>query len=120
SAVAIQLGNNTQQNPDKIVIAGFGGNNFALVRYNLDGTLDTSFNGTGIVTNAVGPAASRGFALLVQGSGTQPRKITVAGYSQSGADHYFAVARYNGSGSFDTTFGTNGTLLLSFGAGHDD
>jgi hypothetical protein len=44
TAVAMQVGLNTPQNPDKIVVAGYAeagvGDNFALLRYNLNGTLD--------------------------------------------------------------------------------
>ena len=42
------------QSDGKIVVAGTSNNNFALVRYNPDGSLDPSFNTTGEVTTEGG------------------------------------------------------------------
>ncbi len=46
------------QSDGKIVVVGLGitshGGDFAVVRYNTDGSLDTSFGGTGIVITPVG------------------------------------------------------------------
>jgi uncharacterized delta-60 repeat protein len=132
-AVATQFGNLTVQNPNKIVVAGqadvcLGMSGFAVVRYNLDGSLDTSFGNNGVVTNvfdaSVVSGGSFGEALMVQGTLFQPRKITVAGYSFNSANNTarFAMARLNADGSFDTTFGTNATgiVTLAFGGGGDD
>ncbi|HMJ90095.1 MAG TPA: hypothetical protein VK530_09775, partial [Candidatus Acidoferrum sp.] len=110
-AVSIQFGNNTVQNPDKIVVAG-SYRNFsagshmvvALTRHFMDGTLDTTFgNNNGIVTNIL-PGLARPVGLLVQGQFTQPRRITVAGYGSVGGSNYFFISRYNAGGGFDTTF----------------
>jgi len=86
----------------KIVVAGHrnsgGGNNdFALVRYNTDGSLDTSFNGTGIVTTAITGGNDEIEGLAIQSDG----KIVVAGWSQRATLDY-VVARYNTNGSLDT------------------
>ena len=49
------------QSDGKIVVAGYSNNgsndDFALVRYNTDGTLDTSFHSDGKVTTAIGSSA---------------------------------------------------------------
>src|SRR5689334_19734979 len=63
------------QSDGKIVVAGYAGvgrhSYIALVRYNMDGSLDKSFDGTGKVLTAVGDA--EGLALQSDG------KIVVAG-----------------------------------------
>ncbi|MBI3852830.1 MAG: hypothetical protein HY298_21455 [Verrucomicrobia bacterium] len=133
NAVATQFGNGTIQNPDRIVVAGSYQTDypayhsvFALVRYNLDGSLDTSFGTGGIVTNSItsGTATFNGdtaVSLVVQGFSIQPRKITVGGYSYANGTKYFTLARYNSAGGFDTTFGTNGTgtITIPFSPGVD-
>ena len=60
--------------PDgKPVAAGASSNgshyDLALARYNRDGSLDTSFNGTGKVTTAIGPDDDYAFALALQPDG---------------------------------------------------
>ena len=104
-SVAIEFGNNTIQNPNKLVVAG--GN--YLVRYFLDGTIDTNFASGGVLTNSFGNI----IGLSVQGQLLQPRKITVAGGGSDGIDFYFNLARYGGNGSPDTSFGTNGTGIVA-------
>src|SRR5207248_8962003 len=65
--VAIQTGG-------KIVVAGEASNNFALARYNTDGSLDSTFGGTGKVTPNFGNAREA-FELPIQTDG----KIVVSG-----------------------------------------
>jgi hypothetical protein len=64
---------------------------FALVRYNTNGLLDTSFDTDGKVSTAIG-VASEDFAssIVLQSDG----KIVVAGYSVIGDNYDFAVVRY--------------------------
>jgi uncharacterized delta-60 repeat protein len=95
----------TQQIDGKIVVAGASGNQFVLVRYNADGSLDTSFDADGIVTTAIGSGALVN-SITLQSDG----KIVAAGYSSTNIDNIsvFTVARYNTNGSLDTTFGTAG------------
>jgi uncharacterized delta-60 repeat protein len=129
-ALATQLGNFTTQNPDKIVAVGqadinLGVSGFAVVRYNLDGSLDTSFGNGGIVTDVFSPGEydqSYGESLLVQGSLLQARKITVGGYCSVNNTNYFALARLTAAGAFDTTFGSNssGVVTLAVAPGGDD
>jgi uncharacterized delta-60 repeat protein len=105
-AVAVQ--------PDgKTVAAGFSfngiNNDFALVRYNADGSLDTGFNGTGKVTTAIGPGADEARGLVVQPDG----KLVVAGGSWNGSQGVFALARYNPNGSLDTSFNGTGKVMTT-------
>ncbi|MFO0846310.1 MAG: hypothetical protein U0797_28700 [Gemmataceae bacterium] len=99
----------------KIIAVGYVNDNrtWGVVRYNTNGTLDTTFNGTGKVTGFVGKgtAYEQAQAVVVQADG----KIVVVG-RVTGAEGYldFAVARYNPNGSLDTTFGTGGKVLTDF------
>lgn len=88
------------QSDGKIVVAGTP----LLVRYNSNGTLDTTFGNNGIVTNS---GVDRGMDLVIQPDG----KIVVVGFSGGGLFTCFHVARFNGNGSPDTTFGTNGIAI---------
>jgi uncharacterized delta-60 repeat protein len=104
------------QSDGKIVVAGFasdGTEKFALVRYNLDGTLDTSFGGTGKVLTLVGISGSNATGVALQGDG----KIVVAGYAinNSGRDRDFAIVRYNADGSLDTRLNGSGKVTTAVG-----
>lgn len=128
-AVATQFGDQTIQNPDRIVAVGqatvgLGTAGIALVRYNLNGTLDTTFGTGGLVTNSFATESfsqSYGKGVAITGFLAQPRKITVGGYFSSPSSNadYFALARFNANGTFDTTFGTNGKAVYSFTPGGD-
>ena len=69
------------QRDGKIVVAGSaqvgGVDQFALVRYNSDGSLDTSLNSNGTITTAVGKGTCKGEGVALQEDG----KIVVVGYS---------------------------------------
>jgi uncharacterized delta-60 repeat protein len=95
----------------KIVAAGLAGEKFALARYNRDGTLDSTFGGSGRVTTrfTVGSAFARDVA--IQGDG----KIVAGG--DVGLPGRFALARYNRHGSLDATFGGDGKVITRFMAG---
>ncbi|WP_329570964.1 calcium-binding protein [Streptomyces sp. NBC_01361] len=91
------------QTDGKIVVAGTSDFDFALARYNPDGSLDTGFSGDGKVATSFGAGTLDGSSdLALQSDG----KIVAAGISQ--AD--FAVARYNADGSLDGGFGTGGKV----------
>jgi uncharacterized delta-60 repeat protein len=110
------------QSDGKIVVAGFASmdrsEKFALVRYNPDGTLDTSFGGTGKVLTLVGMSGSNATAIGLQNDW----KIVVSGnaINSSGRGRDFAIVRYNGDGSLDTTFNGSGkvTTAVSDDDGH--
>ncbi|MGW5470706.1 calcium-binding protein [Streptomyces chartreusis] len=93
----------------KIVMAGSAGESFfdfAVARYNPDGSPDTTFSGDGKVTTDLG-GYNWGEAVTVQSTG----RIIVGGQS---ADR-FALVRYNVDGSRDTAFGTGGVATTDFG-----
>jgi uncharacterized delta-60 repeat protein len=84
---------------------------FALVRYDTDGSLDTSFGTNGIVTSSLGSSYNGAYAVALQSDG----KMVAAGYTGEGVDDDFALARYNTDGSLDGTFGTGGAITTDFG-----
>src|SRR5437870_1480924 len=107
--------------PDgKIIAAGLaintmGIDDFALARYNTDGSLDTSFgpNRTGKVTTDFG-GYDLATSLLIQTDG----RIIVGGQaSGSGFVGNCALARYNADGNLDSSFGANhdGKALVDLG-----
>ena len=92
-----------------------GGNqDFAVLRYNTDGSLDTSFGGgDGIVTTPIGTSYDIAHSVVVQRDG----KIVVGGYyGVESFNNNFAVVRYAADGSLDTTFGGgDGIATTDFG-----
>ncbi len=81
---------------------------YALARYNVDGTLDTTFNTTGTLVQGIGYARSGARAVALQSDG----KIVVAGYYDVlPTGRWGSMARFNIDGSFDSTYaGGNGKL----------
>ncbi len=102
------------QSDGKIVVAGYTsvGYDFALARYNADGSLDTDFDSDGKVTTSIGVLNDVALSIAIQSDG----KIVVAGYSGSG----FALVRYTTTGATDDTFGTGGIVTTDFGGGTSD
>ncbi|MGI8788174.1 MAG: FG-GAP-like repeat-containing protein [Pyrinomonadaceae bacterium] len=112
SAVAVQT-------DGKIIAAGYSdsGSNldFALARYNADGTLDSTFGTGGKVITPIGSSNDLISAVAIQTDG----KIVAAGYSDNGTNLDFALARYNSNGTLDTTFGTSGKVITPIGSRDD-
>jgi uncharacterized delta-60 repeat protein len=104
----------------KIVVAGNtddGANaNIAVVRYNSNGTLDTTFNSTGKVSTAIGSGFDEGFGIAL----TPEEKIVVGGDYYNGTNSDYAVVRYNSNGTLDSTFSTDGKATAAVGAGDDE
>lgn len=107
------------QNDGKIVLAGSASNgvnsDFAIVRYNNNGSLDTGFAGSGKAITAVGSSTDYAHSAAIQADG----KIVVAGYSYSGTNADFAIVRYNANGTIDAGFDNDGKVIVSFGSGND-
>ncbi|MBL0317399.1 MAG: T9SS type A sorting domain-containing protein [Flavobacteriales bacterium] len=103
----------TIQDDGKILVAGYftnevSGRDFALIRYNEDGSLDSTFSG-GVVTTALALGGDEARKILLQNDG----KILVIGFSFDSATRVFAVTRYNSDGSLDNTFDTDGIVTTS-------
>ncbi len=113
------------QNDGKIIAAGETnrtaqgtGLDFVAVRYNTDGSLDTSFGDPdplnpglrlGYVITSITANNDYQQAALLQPDG----KIIVGGTPSPGE---MAVARYNTDGTLDTTFGIGGKVVVNFGS----
>ncbi len=99
--------------PDgKLVAAGHSNRDFALARYNSDGSLDLSFGTGGKVITSFGSDQSRARSLILQPDG----KLVAAGSSGNISNYDFALARYNSNGSLDLSFGTDGTVTTPIGS----
>ena len=90
--------------------------NFAIVRYNDNGTLDTSFGGDGRVTTSFTPNNDSIQGVVVLGDGDIVA-AGIAGYL--GANPKMALARYNPGGSLDTSFGGDGKVMTDFTPKYD-
>ena len=105
------------QGDGKIVVVGnafansfAGTSDIAVLRYNTDGSLDTTGFGSpnGYVTTNIG-AFDNGFAVAVQ----TDNKIVVAGNADAGMGDRLALLRYNADGGLDPGFGTSGIVTRS-------
>jgi uncharacterized delta-60 repeat protein len=111
--------------PDgKLVAAGYAeiepATDFALARYNPDGSLDTSFGNGGKVTTDFGGGDNHGHAMVLQpATKTDEAKIVVAGSAVVDGQDEFALARYNADGKLDPSFGAGGTITTAFAGGPD-
>lgn len=96
--------------PDgKILVAGktlqpASDEDFLLIRYNTNGTLDNTFGTGGVVITAVSNAAEGIGDIHLQPDG----KILALGYN--GMTGSTCIVRYNSDGSLDNTFGAGGIV----------
>jgi uncharacterized delta-60 repeat protein len=103
----------------RIVVAGYAliGSDFdfAVARYNPNGTLDTSFNGTGKRTVDV---AGNGHDDFIKGIVLDSQgRIVAAGFAFNGTADDFAVARFLPDGNIDTSFNNGqGFIKTSLGS----
>jgi uncharacterized delta-60 repeat protein len=92
-------------------MASTDNDDFALARYNPNGSLDTTFSGDGrLITNFGGGDSAYNVAVQADG------KIIASGTSCK-ANCDAALARYNPGGTLDTTFGGDGKVKTDFGGG---
>lgn len=110
------------QTDGKIVVAGMttssiSGRDFACVRYNADGSLDSAFGSGGIVTSDLQTGSDDvAYSVAIQSDG----KIVLAGYSDDGSNKNAALIRLNANGTIDASFGTSGKVITEFITGKAD
>ena len=111
NAVAVQSDN-------KVLVGGYvstpEGYDVAVARFNVDGTLDTSFGSGGVAVTDLGTSFDTAFALKVQGDG----KVVLAG-GTLGVGGDFALVRYNANGTLDSGFGSGGIVRTDIQQNHD-
>src|SRR4028118_1322828 len=78
---------------------------FLLLRFNADGSLDSSFGTNGVVITDVADEENWGASVVVQPNG----KILLGGTAFIPT----VVLRYNANGSLDSTFGAGGVVLIN-------
>ncbi len=112
------------QEDGKIVVAGWADKDpnpnvtdfdFALTRYELDGSLDPSFGVDGRVLTDFGSVADMAYAVAIQKNG----KIVVSGSTTTQTRTDFALARYRKNGELDPSFGDQGRVVTDFNGGID-
>jgi uncharacterized delta-60 repeat protein len=105
----------TLQTDGKVVIAGYtfmeGDEDFAILRYNADGSLHTRFNGGGVSAIDFGYGDDRAYSIVMQPDG----KLVIGGYSYDGAKWVFGLARFTSSGAYDLTFDADATVTTTLG-----
>lgn len=112
SATGDDYGNSIAvQNDGKILVAVVVPEQyFKVIRYNLDGSLDTDFGTGGVVTIREGVnSTAQSYAVALQSDG----KIIVGGYTWSADNNDFALARLKTDGVVDSSFGTNGWVYTN-------
>jgi uncharacterized delta-60 repeat protein len=105
------------QSDGKIVAGGssvtqFVGTFSGLARFNTDGSLDNSFGTNGVISTNISGEID---AVAIQPDG----KIIMVG-EPLGGNSFFRVIRLNNNGTFDTSFGTGGTVTTQFGTTNND
>jgi len=96
-----------RQEDGKLLVAGYTSGGLGIVRYNVDGSIDSDFGTNGQVittdlTNAVAITVLDNDSILVAGNG-----------SSNNSD--FGVMRLTSDGTIDTTFGVLGSNKVDFG-----
>ncbi|WP_153110542.1 DUF4347 domain-containing protein [Propionivibrio limicola] len=108
--------NAVQQSDGKVIAVGishngsYGSVDFALMRFNADGSVDTSFGTNGTVITDMGSDSDFGISVAIDSQG----RIVVGGQHKVADGVYdMAVARYTSSGALDTTFSGDGKAYIS-------
>jgi uncharacterized delta-60 repeat protein len=90
--------------------------NFACVRYLSNGNIDSTFGTNGIVTTEFANHNAEAFSIAMQ---TDKKILATGTISSDSENSNFGIVRYNIDGTLDTTYGTNGTILIDFDGGDD-
>jgi uncharacterized delta-60 repeat protein len=109
----------TLQPDSKLLLTGFchnGANfDFCALRYNANGTLDTSFGSGGKVVTPVGSSTDYAADLALQPDG----KLVLAGECYNGTNSDFCALRYLTNGTLDASFGIGGKVVTPMGSGNN-
>ncbi len=98
----------------KIVLLDQTQTGYDVLRFNTDGSLDTTFGNQGVITGSFGTGTS-----VINLAVLSNDQIVVGGDHTAGQQTFLDVARFNSDGSADTTFGTGGLAEFTPGSGAD-
>lgn len=106
------------QTDDKIIASGFysapsNDETLQVSRYNLDGSLDNTFNGNGKLVGTFTQGVTRFYSTAIQTDG----KVLAAGYTSNGNNHAFVLVRYTENGIPDSVFAFNGEQIDDLNSG---
>jgi uncharacterized delta-60 repeat protein len=89
-------------------------NDFFVARFNSDGSLDSSFNGSGYAVTAFGPSGpgEQCNAVAIQPDGM----LVSAGYTYESGPSHVAMTRHTSNGLVDSGFGVGGKLNINAAA----
>jgi uncharacterized delta-60 repeat protein/uncharacterized repeat protein (TIGR01451 family) len=109
------------QADSRIVVGGSsldskGNTNFTLIRYNENGSIDSSFAASGIVTTDFANGDDDVNSLAIH----KDNKILVTGTVFNGSKKSIGIARYNTNGSLDVSFGSGGKVITTLSANEDN
>jgi uncharacterized delta-60 repeat protein len=111
------------QSDGKVLAAGIAsdqpgtGDDFAVARYNNDGSPDTTFGDVGIVTTDVDGSSQSDLAYAIT---LQPDGNILLGGRTNAATRTFAIARYRPTGRLDSAWGNNGRVKTNIGGYEDE
>lgn len=101
----------------KLVIGATAASHFLILRFNMNGTADNSFDADGKATIAVDAASDFAKAIAIQ----PDNKIVIAGMSGIAENYYYSVLRLNSNGSLDNSFDADGKTFFTVSpAGYDE
>ncbi len=102
------------QEDGKIIVGGYYNKvDFLLIRYNTNGSLDSSFGNKGKVIKMFSEISS------IASVAIQPDGKIVAGGLTDARNSKFEIGRYNSNGTPDSAFGINGFVTTDYGANSD-
>ena len=111
-AVAVQPDGKIVAAGSTLIAVGSHISDFAIVRYNANGTVDTEFGNDGRVVTSVG-GFGEATSLMLQPDGS----IVAAGHAFTATGVVMVLARVRANGTLDSSFGTAGLVFTPIGAG---
>jgi uncharacterized delta-60 repeat protein len=105
-----------QQADGKLIVAGASYPDAIVARYNLDGTLDSSFGTGGRVITHLADKTLIPVSMQLQPDG----KIVWLGWVYGDDDADLFIARYNPNGTLDSGFGSGGEVITDVSGHHDE
>ena len=87
----------------------------AIMRFNPDGSLDPTFNGTGILVVRFNQVSESANAVVIQPDG----KILIGGFLNNFVKNDYLLMRFQSNGMLDSTFGSGGLVFTSVSAANN-